>query len=430
MNAKGIPVSVLFLAMVLGAYLYAAPRVDIPSHLLHHPAVYVPDLLPEDVATELRRLAKEMKEFPTNAADLKFYKTRHEHVGEAQPLEADGTCKHQYLVPNVNHTECVLPGRIDVGRHYIKHGGVQGIKENFDEIVPRLLSFGRYMFDLTDFPVIERLFNSDSFQDAAKSTCPADKQVLDPFQFNFIVQVPGQTVALHVDAVYFWGATRFEFPQWLLAAMQFSNLFRDRFVDQIQVVGYFHEWQPTAERGGKFVYWDAEGEAPKTVSPVPRAGSVVDGSKTVHAATVYQPGVKAPLIDKSADTKLVYKGDDKWELISNDKLVREYVTDDLRWTIVYRARCFESEERRKHFHNLPEEEVMKLEDILSTLSEELVRRGRLSPSDEPTRLELALLILDEFIRYPLPPDHATFPFNYCLISKIAPALKPVMDLVC
>lgn len=37
----------------------------------------------------------------------------------------------------------------------------------------------------------------------------------DPFQFNFILSVPGQTVALHLDAPYFFGATRFQVPQWL-----------------------------------------------------------------------------------------------------------------------------------------------------------------------------------------------------------------------
>jgi hypothetical protein len=49
------------------------------------------------------------------------------------------------------------------------------------------------------------------------------------------MQVPGQTVPLHVDGAYFWGATRFQMPQWLLAAMVFSGLFQDLFVDQVSV---------------------------------------------------------------------------------------------------------------------------------------------------------------------------------------------------
>ena len=49
------------------------------------------------------------------------------------------------------------------------------------------------------------------------------------------MQVPGQTVPLHIDGAYFWGATRFQMPQWLLAAMVFSGLFQDLFVDQVSV---------------------------------------------------------------------------------------------------------------------------------------------------------------------------------------------------
>ena len=90
---------------------------------------------------------------------------------------------------------------------------------------------------------VDGLFNDPKFQTLAKDTCPSDKQVLDPFQFNFIIQVmspshkearfrvsgcswplcltltgslpqvPGQTVAAHLDGVYFWGASRFNVPQ-------------------------------------------------------------------------------------------------------------------------------------------------------------------------------------------------------------------------
>merc|ERR1712146_709295 len=85
------------------------------------------------------------------------------------------------------------------------------------------------------------------------------------------------------------------------------------------------------ERGGQFVYWDTKQTEPRKIPPIPLAGSIVDGSKTVHAATVYQPHVKAPAIDKSVENKLVYKGDDIWELYSNGTLFSSYTTDDLRW---------------------------------------------------------------------------------------------------
>lgn len=44
------------------------------------------------------------------------------------------------------------------------------------------------------------------------------------------MQVPGQGVPTHLDCAYFDGATRFEYPHWLLNVMQFSGLFEDRYV--------------------------------------------------------------------------------------------------------------------------------------------------------------------------------------------------------
>ena len=47
---------------------------------------------------------------------------------------------------------------------------------------------------------------------------------------------------LHIDAPYFLGASRFIYPQWLLAVMVMSGLFEEQFIHQVQVVAYFHEW--------------------------------------------------------------------------------------------------------------------------------------------------------------------------------------------
>ena len=75
--------------------------------------------------------------------------------------------------------------------------------------------------------------------------------------------MPGQTVALHLDAPYFWGADRFQFPQWLLASMVFSGLFQEQFIDQVQVVAYLHNWtDPGNLKAGRFIYWNDANDAP------------------------------------------------------------------------------------------------------------------------------------------------------------------------
>ncbi len=46
-------------------------------------------------------------------------------------------------------------------------------------------------------------------------------------------------------------------------------------------------------------------------------------------------------------------------------------------------------------------------------------------------LDLSLLLLDEFVTYPLPPAQvALIPFNYCALGKQLPQLAPLLALVC
>mmetsp|Transcript_8743 Transcript_8743/g.14188 ORF Transcript_8743/g.14188 Transcript_8743/m.14188 type:complete len:337 (-) Transcript_8743:289-1299(-) len=329
-------------------------------------------------------------------------------------------------------------------------------------MVSRLLSFGTYQFDLGAYSLTSKLFTDDKFVTLAKKVCPSDKQHLDPFQFNFIIQVPGQTVATHVDGVYFWGATRFQFPQWLLAAMKFSNLFRESFIDQVQVVGYLHRWEPTEERKGRFVYWNKKQteeknkwNTPLEVLPIPLAGSAVDGSKTIHTARVYWPSRDPPPIRKGEGAVLTYRGDERWSIdvdrSSEDgseaassssspstlTTVANYTTDDLRISIVYRARCFTDEEEaskfRRQITDEKQEGMMTLEQILLTFGSDLARRG-LVPNDAPDyilsmdRLELAILILDTYVQYPIS-SSVWMPFNYCMAPRLYPWTRSVLKIL-
>ena len=231
----------LVIAVVAG--LYTMERASIPPHLSNHAVRLVPELIQNQTAVELLELIKQFGEFTSNVDQSKAqgFRPKYEDIGAFQDINPDGTCEHKFLFPNPPKDRCVLPQRVDIGKHFIMTGGVDGAKELYKDLVDRVSSFGRYTFieDIDKYPPVKTLFDSAKFQNAAKSVCPADKQFLDPFQFNFIIQVPGQTVALHIDSPYFWGADRFSFPQWFLVAMVFSNLFREKFVDQVQVSFFF-----------------------------------------------------------------------------------------------------------------------------------------------------------------------------------------------
>ena len=103
-------------------------------------------------------------------------------------------------MPSHDGKICVLPGRIDVADHFIRTGGYEGLKENFDLSISRLQSFAEFIFDMKRYAIIQELFQSEQFKKAAQSVCPAHQQTIDGFQMNYIIQVPGQTVAMHTDA--------------------------------------------------------------------------------------------------------------------------------------------------------------------------------------------------------------------------------------
>ena len=278
------------------------PRNTLPGHLLGHKIYVQKELITPQVGSDLVKLVDSIglkKGYPTNTADVKFYHTEHEHIGEAREAKTtpDGRviCDNPFLIPSMDRKQCILAGRMDIGRHLILTGGARGLREKYEKIVSRVQSFGAYHFDLNAYPEISQLFADKKFLDTAKSVSKR-KQYLDPFQFNFIIQVPGQTVATHLDGVYFKGASRFQFPQWLLAAMKFSGMWDDKFVDQVQVVGYLHRWQPTetksssidADNFGSFIYWNNNKRKPSRVLPYPLSGNVVDGSRLSmpHRCTV------------------------------------------------------------------------------------------------------------------------------------------------
>jgi hypothetical protein len=225
--------------------------------------------------------------------------------------------------------------------------------------------------------------------------------------------------------------------------MAFSGLFADRFIDQVQLVAYFHEWQDASgARGGTFAHWAARDGSVAVLAPEPGSANAMDGSKTVHAATLFEPGAAAPWLDKSVRHALVFNASDTtWALVSGGQprgAAHVWSERQLRFSVVYRARCFGSEREREAFAAAlaAREGLMDLErDILLPLMREAVRR-RAAPSLEALqglpRLDLGLKLLDVFVRYPKPP-RAWLPFNYCALPRLLPgsrALARAIDWLC
>jgi hypothetical protein len=132
--------------------------------------VYQTNLIEPDTGAELNAIIKQFGSdetgFPTNlVADTKTkaVKVQNEHIGEAIPKIPGRPCDHPFLVPDIAEENCILPQRIDVGRHYVLTGGPEAIREPHESMVNRVSSFGRYMFDLKQYPVADKLFQSEKF---------------------------------------------------------------------------------------------------------------------------------------------------------------------------------------------------------------------------------------------------------------------------
>ena len=426
------------------ALLWRAPRL--PAHLLGHSVHYFPSLLSAATRAELMNATRAFGELPGVSSAESGYFMTHEHIGEGfdHPSSPGGGCDgHAFLVPSSDGSMCILPGRIDVGRHYIATGGFEALKEQHAQLINRVQSFIRYIFDPLAHPALASLFADAGFVAAARSVCPPHKPVLDPFQTTLIAQVPGQTVPAHLDGVWFKGASRFHVPQWLLAVMAFSGLFADRFVDQVQLVAYFHEWHDAGgARGGAFAHWSSAGGAAALLAPAPGSGTAVDGSKTVHAATLFEPAAAAPALDKGQRHALVFNASAAtWDLFSAGArrgAAHAWADERLRFSVVYRARCFASDAERDDFAAAlaARRGFMDLEeDILLPLMREAVRR-RAAPTlaalQALPRLQLGLKLMDVFVRYPAP-QNAWLPFNYCALPKLFPGsrvLQQAADWLC
>eukprot|EP00042_Codosiga_hollandica_P045062 m.452272 g.452272 ORF g.452272 m.452272 type:complete len:327 (+) comp56927_c0_seq1:620-1600(+) len=227
-----------------------------------------------------------------------------------------------------------------------------------------------------------------------------------------------QTVAAHLDVPWFWGGTRFNIPQWLLIAMEQSKLWSHLRVHQTQGVAYLHEWvNPEKDGGGFFFYPNGtEGDA-VVVPPVYNTALVLDGSTIVHGVDLFRPDRHLPDLSPNDPNELRYVGDEKWDLFDGQKVIKTYHTHDLRISLVWRARCFNSTEDRQKWANFKDE--IQVEDVLETFQADLRKRGLLGATERPQSFELAMLILKHYVVYPLDVDPSWWiPVNYCQLPLL------------
>jgi hypothetical protein len=229
--------------------------------------------------------------------------------------------------------------------------------------------------------------------------------VIAPSRIYANVLVPGQELGVHTDVPEFRGLSRGDLPLWLAVVMHHSRLFTRWHVPMATAIVY-----PSECEGGDFVYFP-HGEGKTSDVPVTIAAAV--GMAVVLDADTVFHGVDRVLGDESGlrafrgPMRLVPRAGDNCDLErvvpAPGERVASYHHGELRFSVSWKGYCFADDADRRRWAS--RDDGLCLERVLQDLRMELCRRGRM---DRPDRhlgeSEFGLLVIDEFVRFPVPSD--------------------------
>ncbi|HZW72272.1 MAG TPA: hypothetical protein VFF43_01940, partial [Caldimonas sp.] len=113
-------------------------------------------------------------------------------------------------------------------------------------------------------------------------------------------------------------------------------------------------------------------------------------------------GADAPLAPLRPGMYLAFDGAGRWSVRDGETVVATYAWDALRLSISWKAYCFADDAERQTWQHHSDD--LALDTILDRLVDDLRARGRVR-GDRPAPTDLALQIIDEYIKFPAPPPH-------------------------
>jgi hypothetical protein len=240
---------------------------------------------------------------------------------------------------------------------------------------------------------VEPFLFHEGFVEAARQI--HGRQVIEPAIVFANLMVPGQELALHTDVPEFRGVNRKLHPQWLLVAMRHSGLFEEWRMPIATGVAWFHDCD-----GGEFAFYPDGADGPPVYHKVAyNTALLVDTDSVFHGVDRVAPGDAVELPELKPGMQLTFDGDGRWSVRDGDQAVADYRWDELRFSISWKAYCFADDDERDAWRTHTDD--LSLDATLATLVDDLRARGRIAGDAPPSR-ELALMIIDEYIRFPPP----------------------------
>jgi ribosomal protein L24 len=284
-----------------------------------------------------------------------------------------------------------LAQRHDAVMNFIKTGGRRGEGGSVEEVVARTNYF-REEYAYGDRVVIEGIepfLHHEGFVEAAKAI--HGRPVIEPAIVYANILVAGQELAVHTDVPEFRGANRRKFPQWLMVVMHHSGLFDAWRMPIVTAVSWWNRC-----RGGEFVYYpEGAAGAPETLLAKSNTAIALDTDSVFHGVDRVDPQAKVAALRPGMH--LCFEDDGRWAVRADDRVVARYDWESIRFSISWKAYCFADEAERRAWRNHTDD--LELDVILDRLVDDLRARGRID-GERPQPNDLALMMIDEYIRFP------------------------------
>jgi hypothetical protein len=288
-----------------------------------------------------------------------------------------------------------LAQRYDAAANFVRTGGRFGRREDIRRAAARTNYFRETYFygEHACSPGVEDFRDDEGLRAAAEEL--HGRRVIVPAIVYANILLPGQELAVHTDVPEFRGANRRILPQWLLVAMCHSGLFEPWRMPIATGIAYFGHAE-----GGELAYYPDGPEGPAEVyAPEHNTAALLDTDTVFHG--VDRVAGDDELLDRlRPGMRLVHEGDRRWTLRAPDgDVVASLGTDDLRYSVSWKAYCFADEAERDAWAEHSDD--LALDHILDVLEADLRERGRLD-GPRPDATELGKLLIDTYIRFPEP----------------------------
>lgn len=288
-----------------------------------------------------------------------------------------------------------LSQRHDAAANFVRSGGRFGRQEPASVLAARTNYFREeYAYGqhgLIDG--IEPFLHHPDFADAARKIF--DRPNVEPAIVFANLMVPGQELAVHTDVPEFRGCNRKLMPQWLLVAMHHSGLFDEHRIPIATGIAWFHD----PSEGGELAYYPDGPSRPPVQHHVHSDSALVLDTDSVFHGVDRVASDRPDMPALRPGMSLDFVGGHRWAVHEGDATVEEYDWEQLRFSVSWKAYCFEDEHERRTWRDHADD--LSIDVVVGRLVGDLRARGRVD-GDVPGNPDLALMIIDEYIRFPAP----------------------------